>query len=309
MRRSTGLVLALAAACTAADPDNDLPTDTDSDSDSDSVIPSPCTESAGTVTPLLTDGPWSGTEGLALDPAGPVYVVGDDHLWKIDGGEAEQILLTPRGVGATWWNDAIWVAVWEDGVGDPKPAIYEVQPDGQGKRYDTPTIAKPNFLLPTPWGTLLISDDFDTRIFEWDAGEVSVWASGISSPNGMGFSPDGKTLWVASTFTNPGLVAITLDGEKAGASEKVVAFDPGTTPDGLAVANNGAVYVALNLAGRIDVWDGEAVHTLTDGTIPTPASLSFGLGAVDTCTLVVTSLFGDDVWTVTAEFDGAPVPR
>lgn len=296
LRRLT-LALTL-AGCTAAD---------DGVDDTDTDLAPTCAAPAGEVGTLVADLPVRGTEGLALEPAGPVWVVGGDQLWRVVDGEAEAVASAPAGVGATWWGDAVWVAVWEDDEGEAAPALLEVQTDGTVTRWQTPEIAKPNFLLPTPWGTLLVSDDFDTRIFEWDAGTVSVWAEGVASPNGMGWSPDGATLWVASTFTDPGLTAVAVDGQEAGAAEQVVPFEVGSTPDGLAVAADGDVIVALNLAGELVVWDGANVRRLT-AEVPTPASLAFGLGEVDACTLVVTSLFDPTVRTVTFDQAGAHPP-
>lgn len=290
--RTVVVVLGL-AACGPTTPDDDDTDDTD-------VVPA-CPQ-AGAVDVLAADVA-NGTEGLTIAPDGTVWVVGDSALWRLDAEGAVRVADAPRGVGAAWWRGSVWVALWEDFAGEPAGGILEVPPSGEPVLHPTPTIAKPNFLTPAPWGELLVSDDFDTRIFAWDEGEVRVWAEDVPSPNGMGFAPGDDALWVASTFTEPGLSRIPVTDGAAGAVERVVDFDAGSTPDGLAVAADGSVLVALNLAGRIVAWDGERVVDVASD-LPTPASVAFGRGPIDPCTVVVTGLFDSDVRTVATAFRG-----
>ena len=246
----------------------------------------------GEVTALAT-GLAPGTEGVAFGPDGTLYVTAKDYVVTIAADGTVATLADTVGglVGAAWWRDALWVAAWLDEAGDDAPALLEISAAGGVTRHDLATIDKPNFMVPTAWGTLLVADDFDTRIFELDASLVeSVWASDVPSPNGMAFSPDGSTLYVASTFTDPGLSAIAVDGEAAGAREVLAAMDG--VPDGIAVTETGEVLVALNIAGRIDVWSPEGVETVASG-VDTVASLAFGRGDFDPCAVVATSLFGD----------------
>ena len=265
-----------------------MPLDTDTDGKP------PCGP-PGVVTAWV-EGDWAGTEGAIVAPGGLAYVVSKTGLVSIDASGVDRSVASfGGGVGAAWWNDAIWVAVWEDDDGEDAPALLEVTPTGDVTRHDMPAVAKPNFLTPTPWGTLLIADDFDTRIFEWTgSGEPTVWASDVPSPNGMAFSPDAATLYVASTFTEPGLSGIAVSEGVAGERTVFTSFDSGTTPDGIAVAADGSVLVALNLAQRIDVWKDGEVSTLARD-VPTVASLAFGYDGFGACEVVATSLFSGTV--------------
>ena len=75
------------------------------------------------------------------------------------------------------------------------------------------------------------------------------------------------------------------------------------TPDGIAIDSEGNVYVALNTAGQIAKVDPEGNSTLLAVDLIGPASLAFGQGDFDPCSLYVTSLFTQDLYRV-----GAGVP-
>lgn len=288
---------AFTAACsTGGGPDGDTDGDTDN-------LPA-CT-APGVVT-QLADGFTGGTEGLTITEDGTLYVVNNDQLLQVDAdGTKTPVAETPGGVGAAWWGGAIWVASWKDSEGNNAGSLLEITPDGMVTRHATPDIAKPNFLTPTPWGTLLVSDDFDTKIFEVDASAmVSTWATDVPSPNGMGFSPDGSQLYVVSTFVpDPPLSSIAVADGVAGARTAVHTFDSGSAPDGLVVAKDGTVLVAVNVAGRIDAWQDGHISTIASG-LTTPASLVFGRGEFDSCSVIATSLFGETMSVVTAGHEG-----
>jgi gluconolactonase len=142
----------------------------------------------------------------------------------------------------------------------------------------------------------LVSDDTvgEDTIYEvsWD-GAVSPWVDQVPTPNGMVFSLDGAFLYVATTFEQTGLwrVPVSEQGE-AGAPERWVEFEGSTAPDGVAIDSEGNVYVALNTAGQIAKVDEEGnASTLATGLFG-PASLAFGQGDFDPCSMYVTSLFG-----------------
>jgi sugar lactone lactonase YvrE len=282
------LALLFLTACTTTPDETDPVDDTDA---------CPQTE---TVPTALATGLTGGTEGIAFGPDGTLYVAADDQVVTIDtDGVVTPFADVPAPVGLVWWRDALWAASWEDEAGDDSPALVEITATGEAVRHALPEVAKPNFLTPTPWGTLLISDDFDTRIFERTAaGVVTVWASEVPSPNGMAFSADGATLYVANTFVSPAPIqAFPVSDGLAGAPTTLVEYGPGTTPDGLAIARTGELLIALNLANRIDVWDGAQATPLAID-LPTVASLAFGQPPFNPCAVYATSLFGDAVWTV-----------
>jgi gluconolactonase len=294
--------LALLALCVCTAPTS---TDTDTDlSPVDTEVPA-CPSASDTPVALAT-GIDGGTEGIAFGPDGTLYVGASEQVLTIDiAGITTPFADVPGVVGVVWWNEALWAASWRDETGASNAALVEITASGTTTRHPVLEIAKPNFLTPTPWGTLLISDDFDTNIYErTENGDITVWATEIPSPNGMGWSPDGTTLYVANTFSTPApLLAIPVTDGTAGIPTTLHDYGTGTTPDGLAVSSTGEVLVALNVASRVDVWDGEDAQLLIDD-VPFVASLAFGQAPFDTCTVYATSLFGDSVWALPVGLQG-----
>lgn len=281
-------VLPLVAACA---PGPDGPHDLAEDA---SVAACPAPGAARVVSDAFV----GGTEGLAVAPDGRAWVAGADRLVQLaPDGTITEVAAIRGAVGAAWWRGAVWVATGRDEAGAAAPALVEVSPEGEVLRHPLVTLARPNFVLPTPWGTLLVSDDFDTRIAEWRDGVDRVWAEGVPSPNGLGLSPGGDTLYVASTFVEPGLQALDVTAGQAGALRTLTSFAQGTAPDGLVVAADGSVLVALNLAGRVERWGPDGVSVIAED-LPFVASLAFGRGPWDPCSVLATSLFGETVWEV-----------
>ena len=247
------------------------------------------------------------TEGLVFDSDGTLYVSaqdqgGPDQLLEIgvDGSnqsvaEAESILgleSDTRGIlGA--------------GIRTENLLLFDVS-DGSNDEIAT-GLGEPKFIVTTPWDTILVSDDRPNEgaILEvtWE-GDVSVWSDEVPTPNGMVFSLDGSTLYVAATFQEAGLWRIPVADGVAGTAEKWVAYDT-SAPDGVAIDSEGNVYVALNTAGQIAKVDAEGNSTTITSDLRGvgPASLAFGQGEFDPCSLYVTSLFTFQMYRV-----GAGVP-
>ena len=80
------------------------------------------------------------------------------------------------------------------------------------------------------------------------------------------------------------------DGE-AGAPTKWVDFDDMTFPDGVAIDSEGNVYVALNAAGQIAQVTPDGTDSIVAEGLVTVASLAFGRGEFDHCSIYATALF------------------
>lgn len=246
----------------------------------------------------------TGTEGLTFDPAGRLFVGGigvggGGFVAEVQpDGSWERLLDVAGSIGLVHAFDTLLVAT--SNTGDGSAGLIAVDPDARTKTVFATGLPGANFAVGTPWGTLLVSDPSGDAIFEVDAqGTWSTWAEGVPSPNGMAFSPDGSVLYVANTYVNPSTVGqIEIQGAQAGPIGVLATLPDASTQDGVAIDSAGNLYVVENLPGLI-------VRIQPDGTwdqlasgVDYGASLEFGRGAFDPCSLYVTSLFGPDVYRV-----------
>lgn len=282
------------------------------DTDTDTDTTPPCDLPAGEVR-ILADGYANGTEGAAFSPDGRLLITARERAVELDrnGGVVAE-WSTPGTIGTMWWDGAFWVTVGEDDQGGDAPALLEIRGD-QTTLHPLSGLQSPNFVVGTPWGTVLIAvptlkDELD-KIYEWDpgSGATTVWSDDVESPNGLAFSADGSRLYAATTFSDEGLWEILVADGKAGAVRRIVPFAAGTFPDGIAMEADGSVLVALNGAGRIDrvTPDGQ-VQAVAD--TPWAASIAHGTAGWPACSAVVTSLFSPEVFLVGTGAPGAPVP-
>ena len=242
------------------------------------------------------------TEGITFDAAGTLFVSAivndaDDQLLQFSPDGTHEVVAESESIlGLASQATGILGAAIGTGqllLIDPSTGVSAPIAVGLGA---------PNFVVTTPWGTTLVSDDStgtDTIREVTLDGDVSVWVEGVPTPNGMVFSLDNRTLYVAATFEGVGLwrVPVSEQGE-AGTPEQWVSFDTGSTPDGVAIDSEGNVYVALNINDEIaQVKPDGSVAIIAEG-VSKPASLAFGQGDYDPCSLYVTNLFGAQVWRV-----------
>ncbi|MCA9704990.1 MAG: SMP-30/gluconolactonase/LRE family protein [Myxococcales bacterium] len=260
-----------------------------------------------------------GSEGIAFGADGDLYVttteMGVGVVWRLDEAAARsEHASVPYALGLAPRADGGFVVASIGVNAAPDGAVYTVDPAGVVAELAT-GIDSPNFVTIAPDGSALVSDDFDTRVFRVDAdGTVSVAIADVPSPNGMAYSPDGAWLYVASTFTVDGQLT-RYDVDAAGmpteaSAVEILHLGAGSTPDGIAVDQDGMVYVAANLPGEIWRVDGAATE-LVEGErvaegLGSPASLAFGRGeGFDPCSVYVTQLFGSQVLRVGVGVTGA----
>ncbi|MGY6498222.1 MAG: SMP-30/gluconolactonase/LRE family protein [Microcella sp.] len=125
------------------------------------------------------------------------------------------------------------------------------------------------------------------RLHRWDGDTPSVIAAtGRVLPNGLGWSPDSRRMYLADSMTHEVLVAdFDLDGGAVGEFRPWVRVESGL-PDGLAVDQDGAVWVA--------VWGGsEVLRFAPDGElvarVPMPVSQPSSCTIAADGTLYITS--------------------
>jgi len=286
----------LLTACPSGDPPADDDDSTEVDVCADSL-------SEGTVQVFAT-GLTGGTEGIAFSPDGRLFVSRGDVVMEVwADGRHEELAPIPAEVGLAWWNGELIVASGDSGEPDGLGGVYAVDVDSGDVRLLAGGIPGANFPAVTPWGTLLVSTPSgDEEIVEVTAaGEVTLWSDEVTSPNGIGFSEDGSAAYVATTFANPApLWEVPIVDGVAQTPTEITSWGPGTAPDGVAMGESGAVYIAQNIAGRIDRVDpADGSEDAVGVGVQFAASLAFGVGADwDPCAVYVTSLFSDELYVV-----------
>ena len=122
-------------------------------------------------------------------------------------------------------------------------------------------------------------------------GTSRVMETDLTLPNGLGWSPNGKVMYVTDTMQKT-IFAYDFDLEEGSISNRrvFITFDANSpaNPDGLAVDSNGNLWVAM--------WDGWCVSKfsprgehLEDIAMPVPRPTSCAFGGEDNKTLFVTS--------------------
>ncbi|MFF2084516.1 SMP-30/gluconolactonase/LRE family protein [Nocardia sp. NPDC058176] len=164
------------------------------------------------------------------------------------------------------------------------------------------TVAKgmtmPNGLAQLPNGDFVVSRDIGAGTLTRVApdGTATPYAPSLSSTNGLAFDHARDRLVVSTTFDPETVVAAVDYADPGRAPRQVVVpgFGPLNSADDLAVGPDGAAYVALNVAGRVQRVDLDTGQTcsIADG-LPLSSSVRFGAGpGWNPDALYVTSLLG-----------------
>ena len=103
-------------------------------------------------------------------------------------------------------------------------------------------------------------------VYRWseDFKTVDAFAPNLVTPNGIAFSPDEKSLWVACSIAKQ-LFHITLDGARGAVTKAENVYTlTGPGGDGIRVDTRGNVYLAMNFQGRLLVFDktGKPIATI-----------------------------------------------
>ncbi len=219
-----------------------------------------CLSPSGDVTTVFEHR--KGIGGMALHARGGLVVSGRNISYKgFDGGETLTLLERDEEAGLVGFND--------------------ITTDAQGRIYAGGLGASPVFAdgrKPAAGDLYLIDLDGSSRVVAKD----------IKLTNGLGFSPDGRTLYHSDSLRRAVCCyAVSADGS-LGPKETFVTVDNGV-PDGLVVSMDGAVWVALADGGK-----GVAVYS-SDGSlrehieIPHPMCTSVCFGGDDLRDLYIVS--------------------
>ena len=287
-------------------------------------------ETAFPVSPtVFVDEPFNGCEGIAFNGEGRLFVTCDRALWEISvTGDVRQVadLYTNLGVAGVGGKDLL-VADFgptnafrqernSDGI------VWRITPDGEMTEHAL-GIGDPNFIVVRRDGTYLVSDDATNEVFVVDSeGEVKLFTTAVNHPNGLALSADESTLYIAQIFSSirpvvmdNALWALPLvDGGPIRGARLAARLDPGAAVDGLAIDEQGRVYVAANAAGRLWRYDprSEELTVIAEGMFGI-ASLAFGEGDFDHQSLYATATYsqgrGGKIWQIHVGVRGAELNR
>ncbi len=206
------------------------------------------------------------SEGIALTPAGQLYVGGEGgQIYRIEDDDSITELLTTGGFllglasdgeGRIYACDQISRCVWRV---DPATKEREVFTSGDGER----SLAVPNWGCFDAKGNYYLSDSGgwkEAQGLVWvvrPGGKTEVWTEEcVDFPNGMAVSADGTTLYVLES-TPPALVSVAIEEDGSAGPRKLLCELPGTVPDGVAVASDGSLIIACYRPDAIYQWDEE----------------------------------------------------
>lgn len=279
---------------------------------------------------LLVDGAFRGSEGIAFNGEGRLFVTANKALWEVAAdGTVRQVtdLYSNLGLASIGERDLLVAdfgptnAFRQDRNTDG--IVWRVTPEGEKTELVT-GIGDPNFILRRKDGSLLISDDATSDIFVvGDDGVPRLFTTAVNHPNGLALSDDESVLYIAQIFKSirpvvpdDSLWALDLvDGKPTGAARRVARLGPYAANDGLAMDRLGRVYVAANgKAGEIWRFDPATDElTLIARDVYGAASIAFGEGAFDARSIYVTTTFnqgrGGKIWRIPVGVEGQPVHR
>jgi xylono-1,5-lactonase len=210
-----------------------------------------CLAANGSVSPVFEHR--RGIGGLALHEAGGLVVSGRNISFKpFDGGETVVLLDRDPAAGNVGYNDFT-----TDGAGRIYAGSLGRSPvfDNDGEN-------------PDATGSLWLID-LD--------GSARVVADDVRLTNGLGFSPDGRTLYHSdSAIRTVWCYPVRANGDLG--PREVLTETPRGVPDGLAVAEDGSVWVALAGGGHgAAVFDTRGAETgFVEIPEPMCTSLCFG---------------------------------
>jgi sugar lactone lactonase YvrE len=138
---------------------------------------------------------------------------------------------------------------------------------------------------------LLDSEEPDGRghFYKYSRGALTQEIGGVTTANGIAFSPDGQTMYLADRV-NARILAYDFDGDTSSASgERIfVELDPRDIPDGAAVDVEGGYWIAMFGSGEVRRYspDGTLDRVLA---LPVSRPTMCAFAGPDRGTLVVTT--------------------
>ncbi len=228
-----------------------------------------------------------GVGGIALTEDGGLVVTGPSVAVWYEGGPATDILKTYPGKLTKTFNDLTVDAQGSVFVGSVN-GRETVRPDG----------------IPD-------TDPGDVYRIDPDGTVTLVWEGGLECSNGMGFSPDSKTLYHVDAFGRC-VYAYDVTSDRTLSNRRVFARFTEGWPDGLAVDAEGGVWAPELFAG--------AIHRFrSDGRLdrvfeaPGKKVITLVFGGADMRDMIVVCAKGGGVegtvYKTRTDIPGLPVPK
>ncbi len=250
------------------------------------------------------------TEGPLWHPDGILYVSDVDaqvhYRVRLEQKVIAEVIRDGSGGanGAVFDKDGSLVICEQDAR-----RVVRYEPDGSitvlVDKYGDKRLNRSNDIILHPDGSLYFTDpdkkgleDSDKElgfagIFKINVdGDLVLLANDMNHPNGLGFSADGKTLYVSNSRPDPHLHAYSVDSSGMLNNSRIVEEMPygnlgelSGVPDGLKLDVEGNIYVTG--PGGIWIWD---KYEQFLGVIELPElPANIGWGGTDNCTMFVTA--------------------
>jgi gluconolactonase len=127
---------------------------------------------------------------------------------------------------------------------------------------------------------------------------ITIVADLLDKPNGLAFSPDEQTLYVADNGAPHHLLAFAVDGDTRLHRPRVVAAGSPGHPDGLKVDTEGRIYASA--VDGVQVFDPDGMLV---GEIHLPGAVNFTFGGPDRNVLYITA--DNAIWAAVLNAKGA----
>lgn len=205
-------------------------------------------------------------EGICLAPDGHLYVGGEaGQLYRIEGDETVTELLSTDGFmlglaadaeSRIYAIDNVAKCVWRI---DPRTCERDVYADGSPEG----AFSVPNWGAFDADGNYYLSDSGEwgeRNGLIWKvrpAGHAEIWTrDSINFPNGLTVAPDGSRLYVLESYPSA-LVEIEIDSSGSSGPRRVLCEMGLAVPDGLALAEDGSIFIACYRPDTIYRWHPE----------------------------------------------------
>lgn len=257
------------------------------------------------------------TEGVAFG-AGPdgkptLYVGSGNAIFRVnDDRTVVEHVKVPSPLGITRRADGDLLVCGKSETDDTAGVIWRVTPAGEKSLFlgsDAMPFSFPNFLAVAPDDSVVFSDSGTNDLYRADAdgGSLSLVTSAITFPNGVAFSADGKTLFVAS-WDSKKVYSLTRGADGSYGPPEVFADDVENV-DGIATFGGGDLLFVMNGDGMIRYGLDKTKTVIASGvTLGLPANGAFGSGTYGDGWVYVTSLQRTSLARVYVGEGGAPLP-